>query len=80
MTIYEYNKNFYPKYSAACCMLNNIEHALAKCENPEDVKYQFSCIGLNEDTINFLIEAINYYREGIKNKAIKESVGCDVIY
>ena len=61
MTIYKYNTNFYPKYSAAYSMLNNIEHALEKCENPEDVKYQFSCIGLNEDTINFLIEAVIYY-------------------
>ena len=80
MTTRDYNTKFYPRYSAAICALGSIPNTLAKCENPENVKYQFSCSGWNENTINFLEEAVSYYKESIKEKTIKETIGCNLIY
>ena len=79
MTTLEYNEEFYPKYSGAVCMLGSIENTLAKCKDPEDVRYQFSCSGWSKESITFLKEAVEAYKNETVRKAIKETVGRELI-
>lgn len=80
MTTSEYNTEFYPKYSAAICMLDSIENTLHKLKDQEDVRYQFSCSGWNKDSIKFLEDAVVYYGKSMAEQAVKETVGAVLIY
>lgn len=73
MTVEEYNKTFFGKYSAAYCAIKNLDHAIEKCNDPESMRTQLVCVGLNEETKEFLLEAIAHYRESVKNDVIKEA-------
>lgn len=66
MTIKEYNADFYPKYSSAYCALRNIPHAVEKCSNPKEVQHQLNCIGLNDEVIQFLCNALEVCNDNIK--------------
>ena len=50
-----------------------------KCKDPEDVRYQFSCSGWSKASIAFLKEVVEAYKNETVRKAIKETVGCDLI-
>ena len=73
MTAKEYNETFFGRYSAAYCAITNLDHAIEKCNDPESMRTQLICVGLNEDTKEFLLEAIAHYRESVKNDVIKEA-------
>lgn len=73
MTVEEYNKTFFGRYSAAYCAITNLDHATEKCNDPESIRTQLVCVGLNEETKEFLLEAIAYYRESVKNEVIREA-------
>jgi len=70
MTIQEYNTKFYPRYKNAKLAIVNMEHAIAKCDNPDTVRYQLECIGWSEDTKQFLLEAI----EELRGIALEETM------
>lgn len=70
MTIQEYNTKFYPRYKNAKLTIVNMEHAIEKCDNPDAVRYQLECIGWNEDTRQFLLKALdNFKDEVLKERA-----------
>lgn len=68
MEVKEYNKIFYPRYKNAKSVIVNMEHAIEKCENPDAVRYQLACISWNEDTKQFLLDALGALKTKARNK------------
>lgn len=64
MTIPEYNKVFYPQYNKALCFVMNLNHALEKSD--DNARMQMKCIGWDEDTKNFLLDAISRLKDDAK--------------
>ena len=64
MTIPEYNKVFYPQYNKALCFVMNLNHALQKSD--DNACMQMECIGWDEDTKNFLLDAIYRLKDDAK--------------
>lgn len=57
MTVFDYNKYFYPAYNKAFSFLENLNHALSKCD--DNARIQLECIGWDEQTKAFLKDALN---------------------
>ena len=64
MTIPEYNKIFYPAYNKAFCFVHNFEHALQKSD--DNARMQMECIGWDEETRQFLLDAIQMMKDAAK--------------
>lgn len=56
MTVKEYNEKFYPIANKAFSFVNCLDHALQKSD--DNARMQMRVIGWDEDTKNFLLEAI----------------------
>lgn len=56
MTVKEFNENFYPQYRKALSFVNCMDHALQKSD--DNARMQMEVIGWDEDTKEFLLEAI----------------------
>lgn len=63
MTVQEYNENFIPTYEGACCFIKNIDHAVAKCPDSDEVAMQLRCTGWNIGTENFITKALTVYKD-----------------
>lgn len=57
MTVFDYNKHFYPVYNKALSFLGNLNHTLSKCD--DNARMQLECIGWDEQTKAFLKDALN---------------------
>ena len=56
MTAKEYNKIIYPQYNKALSFVNCMDHALQKSD--DNARMQMRVIGWDENTKEFLLEAI----------------------
>ena len=57
MTIKEYNEIFYPQCNKAFSFISCLDHALQKSD--KNARMQMEVIGWDEDTKEFLLEAIS---------------------
>lgn len=71
MTIKEYNTGFYKKYTKAVGFISNLNHTIDKC--CANTKSQMECIGYDEDTVKFILNALEEY-----DKSVKENLSIGV--
>lgn len=64
MTTPEYNKIFQPACNKAYCFVSNLEHALQKSD--DNARMQLECIGWDEETKQFLLDAIQMMKDAAK--------------
>lgn len=60
MTVKEYNEKFYPQCNKAYSFVNCLDHAIQKSD--DNARMQLEVIGWDEDTKEFLLEAISRMR------------------
>lgn len=65
MTIKEYNEKFYPQYNKARSFVSCLDHALQKSD--DNARMQLAVIGWDEDTKEFLLEAISRMQTAAKD-------------
>ena len=61
MTVFDYNKHFYPVYNKVLSFLGNLNNALSKCD--DNARRQLECIGWGEQTNAFLKDALSIMLE-----------------
>lgn len=61
MTIQQYNREFFPKYSSAHCLIHQLDTILDYLG--DDARSQFSSLGWNEEMKRFLLDALESHRE-----------------
>ena len=64
ISVQEYNEQVYPLLNNATCFISNIDHALQKSD--ENAQMQFRVIGWNEETKQFILNALEESRKQIK--------------
>ena len=64
MTAQEYNKIFYPAWNKAESFVLCFEHALQKSD--DNARKQMECIGWDEETKQFLLDAIQMMKDSAK--------------
>ena len=65
MTIKEYNEQFYPQCNKAYSFVSCLDHALQKSD--DNARMQLKVIGWDEDTKEFLLEAISRMQSAAKD-------------
>lgn len=65
MTIKEYNEQFYPQCNKASSFVRCLDHALQKSD--DNARMQLKVIGWDEDTKEFLLEAISRMQTAAKD-------------
>lgn len=64
LTVPEYNKIFYPAWNKARSFVECFEHALQKSD--DNARKQMECIGWDEETKQFLIDAVYMMKDAAK--------------
>ena len=65
MTIKEYNEKFYPQCNKAWSFVHCLDHALQKSD--DNARMQLKVIGWDEDTKEFLLDAISRMQDAAKD-------------